>query len=169
MHLPNKFQQTVEIILWHSYSAFTFTCWHLSPCLSCFLALMFRAWLHNHTSSPFFCVPVSNFCFFLISHTSLIMFTSYLHLTPCFSACFLSTPCVMKCKSTGSSVATFLGTDNLRPSYNSIVYCVSSFPYDTYGPYQSSHKPVKLFKPYKLSCWSMKQLAKNNIICYKKS
>ena len=41
-------------------------------------------------------------------------------------------PCcthVMKCKSTGSSVATFLGTDNLRHPYNSIVYCGSSFPY----------------------------------------
>ena len=36
---------------------------------------------------------------------------------------------VMKCKSTGSSVATFLGTDNLRHPYNSIVYCGSSFPY----------------------------------------
>ena len=36
---------------------------------------------------------------------------------------------VMKCKSTGSLVATFLGTDNLRHPYNSIVYCGSSFPY----------------------------------------
>ena len=35
----------------------------------------------------------------------------------------------MKCKSTGSLVATFLGTDNLRHPYNSIVYCGSSFPY----------------------------------------
>lgn len=31
---------------------------------------------------------------------------------------------VMKCKSTGSLVATFLGTDNLRHPYNSIVYSV---------------------------------------------
>ena len=38
-------------------------------------------------------------------------------------------PVVMKCKSTGSSVATFLGTDNLRHPYNSIVYCGRSFPY----------------------------------------
>ena len=37
--------------------------------------------------------------------------------------------CVMKCKSTDSLVATFLGTDNLRHPYNSIVYCGSSFPY----------------------------------------
>ena len=36
---------------------------------------------------------------------------------------------VMKCKSTGSLIATFLGTDNLRHPYNSIVYCGSSFPY----------------------------------------
>ena len=36
---------------------------------------------------------------------------------------------VMKCKSTGSSVATFLGTDNLGHPYNSIVYCGNSFPY----------------------------------------
>ena len=36
---------------------------------------------------------------------------------------------VMKCKSTGYLVATFLGTDNLRHPYNSIVYCGSSFPY----------------------------------------
>ena len=36
---------------------------------------------------------------------------------------------VMKCKSTGSLVATFLGTDNLRHPYKSIVYCGSSFPY----------------------------------------
>ena len=35
----------------------------------------------------------------------------------------------MKCKSTGSSVATFLETDNLRHPYNSIVYSGSSFPY----------------------------------------
>ena len=35
----------------------------------------------------------------------------------------------MKCKSTGSLVATFLGTDNLRHPYNSIVYCGSPFPY----------------------------------------
>ena len=35
----------------------------------------------------------------------------------------------MKCKSTGSLIATFLGTDNLRHPYNSIVYCGSSFPY----------------------------------------
>ena len=35
----------------------------------------------------------------------------------------------LKCKSTGSLVATFLGTDNLRHPYNSIVYCGSSFPY----------------------------------------
>ena len=36
---------------------------------------------------------------------------------------------VMKCKSTGSLVATFSGTNNLRHPYNSIVYCGSSFPY----------------------------------------
>ena len=32
----------------------------------------------------------------------------------------------------------------------------------TYEPYQSSHTLDKLIKLYKLSCWSMKQLAKNN-------
>ena len=31
---------------------------------------------------------------------------------------------VMKCKSTGSLVATFSGTNNLRHPYNSIVYLV---------------------------------------------
>ena len=36
---------------------------------------------------------------------------------------------VMKYKSTGSLVATFLGTNNLRHPYNSIVYCGSSFLY----------------------------------------
>ena len=36
---------------------------------------------------------------------------------------------VMKCKSTGSLVATVLGTNNLRHPYNSIVYCGSSFLY----------------------------------------
>ena len=41
----------------------------------------------------------------------------------------MDNPAVMKCKSTGSLVATFLGTDNLRHPYNSIVYCGSSFPY----------------------------------------
>ena len=36
----------------------------------------------------------------------------------------------MKCKSTGSLVATCLGTNNLRHPYNSIVYCGSSFQCD---------------------------------------
>ena len=36
--------------------------------------------------------------------------------------------CVMKCKSTGSLVATFWGTNNLRHPYNFIVYCGGSFP-----------------------------------------
>ena len=37
---------------------------------------------------------------------------------------------VIKCKSTGSLVATFLATNNLRNLYNSIVYCGSSFLYN---------------------------------------
>ena len=42
---------------------------------------------------------------------------------------FLYATIVMKWKSTGSLVATFSGTNNLRHPYNSIVYCGSSFPY----------------------------------------
>ena len=37
---------------------------------------------------------------------------------------------VMKYKSTGSLVATFSGTNNLRHPYNSIVYSGSSFLYN---------------------------------------
>ena len=33
----------------------------------------------------------------------------------------------MKCKPTGSLVATFLGTDNLTHPYNSIVYYISIY------------------------------------------
>ena len=51
----------------------------------------------------------------------------------------------MKYKSTGSLVATFLGTDNLRHPYNSIVYCGSSFPYSIQTVNDSEWSTVYLF------------------------